>query len=165
MNVFILDRSMEKSAQMLDDAHLKAQINEACQVLMANYNNERYPDAKIGHVHHPVTKYYSEESNRYELFSYLAYLVREYEHRFSKIHQNAMFFIGFGTFARIEPKHYGLMNEFQEAKTYVNGSMTDDIEAIRHYISTKPMKKQPTWTNRKKPDWWDLYGKQKHYVQ
>ena len=59
MNVFILDRSMEKSAQMLDDAHLKAQINEACQILMANYNHERYPDAKIGHVHHPVTKYYA----------------------------------------------------------------------------------------------------------
>lgn len=66
-----------------------------------------------------------------------------------------MFFIGFGTFARIDPKHYGLMNEFQEAKTYVNGSMTNDIEEIRHYISTKPMKKQPTWTNREKPDWWD----------
>lgn len=40
MNVFILDRNMEKSAQMLDDAHLKAQINEACQILMENYNKK-----------------------------------------------------------------------------------------------------------------------------
>lgn len=42
MNVFILDKIMEKSAQMLDDAHLLAQINEGTQILMANYNRRRY---------------------------------------------------------------------------------------------------------------------------
>lgn len=57
MNVFILDRNMEKSAQMLDDAHLKAQINEACQILMANWNHEHCPDSKIGHLNHPVTNF------------------------------------------------------------------------------------------------------------
>lgn len=156
MNVFILDKSMEKSAQMLDDAHLKAQINEACQILMANYNHKRYPNAKIGHVNHPVTKFYSDESNRYELFSYLGYLVREYENRFSKIHQNAMFFIGFCMFARIDTKHYGLATEFNVSKTYVNGSMTDDIEVIRQYIMTNPHTRPLTWTNRDKPDWWEV---------
>lgn len=88
MNVFILDRSMEKSAQMLDDAHLKSQINEACQILMANWNHEHYPDAKIGHVNHPVTKYYSRTDEKEELFSYLFDLLNEYSIRFGKLHQN-----------------------------------------------------------------------------
>ena len=43
-----------------------------------------------------------------------------------------------------------------DSHLYVDGQMTDDIEAIRKYISTKPMKKQPTWTNREKPDWWEV---------
>lgn len=45
--------------------------------------------------------------------------------------------------------------EFKASKTYVNGVMTDDIEVIRHYISTKPHTKPLTWTNRQKPDWWE----------
>lgn len=46
MNIFILDKNMEKSAQMLDDAHLISQINEVTQILMANYNKWNYPGAK-----------------------------------------------------------------------------------------------------------------------
>lgn len=52
MNVFILDKNMKISARFLDDAHLRAQINEACQILMANYNHEKYPETKIGHINH-----------------------------------------------------------------------------------------------------------------
>lgn len=47
-------------------------------------------------------------------------------------------------------------DEFSNSKTYVNGVMTDDIEVIRHYISTKPQQKKPVWTNREKPDWWEV---------
>lgn len=36
------------------------------------------------------------------------------------------------------------------------GVMTNDISKIRKYISTKPMQKNPTWTNRDKPDWWEV---------
>lgn len=151
MNVFILDRNMEKSAQMLDDAHLKAQINEACQILMANYNRDNYPDAKIGHVNHPVTKAYDEVASSNELFSYLYYLLFEYNIRFKKLHQNMFWWQGFKMFNHMT-EHF----VFWESKTYVDGQMTDDIEAIRKYISTKPMKKQPTWTNREKPDWWEV---------
>ena len=44
---------------------------------------------------------------------------------------------------------------FKFSKTYVNGSMTDTIETIRHYIMTKPHTIDLTWTKRYKPDWWD----------
>lgn len=149
MNVFILDRNMEKSAQMLDDAHLKAQINEACQILMANYNKWNYPNAKIGHVNHPVTKYYSNDFR--ELVSYLNFLLKEYEYRFRKLHQNFFWYFGFNnTIPCFMPK------EFSDSKTYVNGKMTDNIEEIRRYISTKPHSKPYTWTNREKPDWWEV---------
>lgn len=71
MNVFILDKSIEKSTQMLDDAHLRAQINEATQILMANYNQYYFPCAKIGHVNRPVTKFYEYGSDQFgELFEY-----------------------------------------------------------------------------------------------
>lgn len=153
MNVFILDRYMEKSAQMLDDSHLKAQINEACQILMANWNHKHYPTAKIGHLNHPVTKFYKCEDCMSELANYCYSLVFEYLIRFGKRHQNEFFIDGY---AEYEYQHNRLYfcNTFVKSKTYVNGTMTDNIEKIRNYIMTKPMKKKPTWTNRKKPDWW-----------
>lgn len=77
MNVFILDKNMEKSAQMLDDAHLISQINEGCQILMANFNKKYYPYSNIGHINHPVTKWYSEKEKADELFSYLRFLLYE----------------------------------------------------------------------------------------
>ena len=45
---------------------------------------------------------------------------------------------------------------FRVSKTYVNGIMTDDIEVIRKYISTKPQQKKPVWTGRNKPEWWEV---------
>lgn len=150
MNVFILDKSMEKSAQMLNDAHLKAQINEACQILMSNFNRKYYPGAKIGHVNHPVTVFYFDETRTEELFSYLDELLAEYCIRFKKQHQNVFWWIGF------RRKVNKLTKGFKTSRTYVNGKMTDDIEEIRHYISTKPHSKLYTWTNREKPDWWEV---------
>lgn len=151
MNVFILDRSMEKSAQMLDDAHLKAQINEACQILMANYNHDIFANANIGHINHPVTKFYTDYAAKSELICYLRFLLTEYTVRFGKLHQNQFWMIGFVSHIVFHESYV-----FRFSQTYIDGQMTDDIEAIRKYISTKPMKKQPTWTNREKPDWWEV---------
>lgn len=88
MNVFMLDTDMRKSAEMLDDAHLLSQISESCQILMANYNKENYPDAKIGHINHPIVKYYAGEQEKRELYLYLTALLNEYKYRFKKQHQN-----------------------------------------------------------------------------
>lgn len=152
MNVFILDKNMEKSAQYLDDAHLKAQINEATQILIANYNHENYPDAKVGHINHPVTVYCKRVC--LELCYYLKYLLKEYKFRFGKEHQNYFWLKGFWSDYRLE--YYPVMSKFCNSKTYYYGSMTDDIEAIRHYIMTKPHTRPLTWTNRDKPDWWEV---------
>lgn len=154
MNVFVLDKDMEKSAQMLDDAHLKAQINEGCMVLMANYNHKIHPSAKIGHVNHPVTKFYADEKATAELFVYLAKLCHEYYIRFKKEHQNLFWIAGFKWL--IIGNQSSCDGYFMYSKTYVNGVMTDDIEVIRHYISTKPQQKKPVWTGREKPDWWEV---------
>lgn len=152
MNVFILDHDMNKSAQMLDDAHLKAQLNEACQILTANYNEGRCEEyAVIGHLHHPVTRYYSDAKQTDELVSYLDKLCTEYYIRFGKEHQNYFFLRGF----QIEnPQFRVSYRNFSASKTYVKGRMTDDIDEIRRYISTKPHTKPLTWTRREKPDWW-----------
>lgn len=156
MNVFILDCDMSKSATMLDDEHLKAQINEGCQILMANWNHEHFPDAKIGHINHPVTIFYRDDSFTYELFNYLGCLLNEYLIRFKKYHQNHFWWVGFYEDVYRVQTNEEVLKEFKVSKTYVNGIMTDDLEAIRHYIMTKPQQKKPVWTNREKPDWWEV---------
>lgn len=151
MNVFILDEKMTKSAAMLDDAHLKAQINEACQILMANWNHEHFPEVKVGHAFHPVTKFYADYAAKSELICYLRVLLSEYITRFGKLHQNQFWVIGFTSQVIFHERHI-----FKFSKTLVDRVMTDDIEAIRHYISAKPQQKKPVWTNREKPDWWEV---------
>ena len=153
MNVFILDRDIRKSAQMLDDAHLKAQINETCQILMANYNHKLYPNAKIEHINHPVTKFYANKDCLTELVNYGYELVIEYRNRFEKTHQNEFFLDEY--VRRTEDIVY-ICGSFAESKTYVNGSMTDNIDSIRNYIMTKPHTRPLIWTNREKPDWWKM---------
>lgn len=150
MNVFILDKNMIKSAQLLDDAHLKAQINESCQILMANYNHSQYPQSKIGHIHHPVTKFYSSSDTMVELYTYLDALLEEYKYRFGKLHQNEFWFSGFGAVSLGIDDSY----TFYKSKTYIKPDMVDNIALIRYYISTKPQQKSPVWTKRKRPDWW-----------
>lgn len=155
MNVFILDHSMIWSAKMLDDAHLKAQISEACQILTANYNAECCEEyAVIGHLHHPVTKYYSDPKATGELLLYLYFLCSEYHTRFGKEHQDWFFLQGF---KRENHRFFHSREYFHTCKTYVNGRMTDDIDEIRRYIATKPHRRPLTWTRREKPDWWKEY--------
>lgn len=150
MNIFILDKSMEKSAQMLGDAHLISQINEGCQILMANYNKRYFPYANIGHINHPVTIFYSTYIESTELLNYLCELISEYKIRFGKSHQNKFWVDGYiQELGVIEYK-----SVFSESKTLVNDHMTDDIEEIREYIMNKPHKRALKWTNRDKPDWW-----------
>lgn len=149
MNVFVLDKSMVKSAEFLDDAHLTAQINEACQILTANYNHEKFPSAFVGHINHPVTKYYRDKNAKEELVSYLLYLLLEYKYRFGKLHQNFFWYYGFTSLYNF-PK----LEEFTYSKSYV-GNMTSNINDIRYYISTKTYTKDIVWTKREKPLWWN----------
>lgn len=155
MNVFILDKSMELSAQMLDDAHLKSQISEACQILTTNYNDGRCEEyAVIGHLHHPVTKYYYATRQTEELASYLCFLCAEYYIRFGKEHQNWFFLMGY---LHENPQFSVAFRNFSVSKTYVKGRMTDNIDEIHRYIATKPHRRPLTWTRREKPDWWEEY--------
>lgn len=149
MNVFILDKDMKRSAQMLDDAHLLAQINEGCQILMANYNHKNYPNAKIGHLNHPVTKFYSVTKPEYELVSYLSNLFDEYLYRFKKEHQNYFWLLGF-----TENVFYNQEENFSSSMTYIKDHFSGNIEEIRNYIMTKPHVRKLKWTNRTKPSWW-----------
>lgn len=71
----------------------------------------------------------------------------------SKDHQNLTWRVGF---KQINCLYEISSDDFYNSKTYVNGTMTDDIEAIRKYIITKPHTRPLTWTNREKPDWWEV---------
>lgn len=153
MNVFMLDTDMRKSAEMLDDAHLLAQINESCQILMANYNKEHYPSAKIGHVNHPIVKYYAGEQEVEELYIYLGILLKEYEYRFKKWHQNYFWYRGF--WDEIDSNSFSIRDHFKCSKTLIEDKvLTDNISTIRDYIMNKEHKRALKWTGRTKPEWW-----------
>lgn len=140
---------MKSSAAMLDDAHLLAQINEGCQILMANYNHSHFPDAKIGHLNHPVTKFYSETEPKDELISYMSDLLQEYSFRFGKIHQNYFWLEGF-----TENIFYNPVDCFDYSKTFIKDHFSNDIKEIRNYIITKPHVRKLKWTRRYRPEWW-----------
>lgn len=149
MNVFILDKDMQKSAEYLDDAHLISQINEVCQILMANYNYGIFRNKKIRHLNHPVTIFYNEVKTEIELVSYLYELLWEYVYRFNKHHQNHFWFLGY-----VGGSESYMVDKFEHSKTLVNRALTDDIDEIRKYIMTKEHKRPLKWTRRDKPEWW-----------
>lgn len=155
MNVFMLDADMRKSAEMLDDAHLLAQINESCQIMTANYNKEHYPDAKIGHVNQTVVKYYAREQEKQELYTYLGFLLEEYKFRFKKQHQNVFWYCGFWVSGFSNCSCWPSQNVFKCSKTLVDDKvLTNDISTIRDYIMNKEHKHVLKWTGRTKPEWW-----------
>lgn len=155
MNVIILDKDMKLSAAMLDDSNLLAQIDDATQILMDNYNHSVFPDSNIVNISDSINIFYRSQRCELELFNYMSKLLEEYSFRFRKDHQCYFWWLGFCGVIYGE-KRIRELRKFHYSKAFLDGDMIDDIEAVQKYISTKLMKKQPTWTNREKPDWWEV---------
>ena len=75
MQVFICDRMMSKSAQILDNKRLNKQIVEAFQIV-----EDRLPN-----FNHPAYLFW--KNYKEELRMYMFYLCMEYKHRFGKEHK------------------------------------------------------------------------------
>lgn len=94
MNIFVLDRSPVKAAQMLCDAHVVKMIVESAQLLSTHDRlTGRFDDPsglyKPTHVNHPCRKCLDNKFNRAWLICYLDALLSEYYHRYRKTHKTA----------------------------------------------------------------------------
>jgi hypothetical protein len=162
MNIFFLDTSPMKSAELYSDAHLRKIILEITQMLCTAHhmlgddielNQKLY---KPTHQNHPMTLWVRQNNNNYKYtISILKALFAEYVYRFTKKHKSEELLVllehapeGIPQGMRTQPplcmpEHYKTANVFSSY--------------LRYYLSEKLCDKNDephTWTNR-----CDLYNK------
>lgn len=172
MNIFVLDKSPVKAAQMLCDAHVVKMIVESAQLLSTHDRlTGRFDDPsglyKPTHVNHPCRKCLDNTFNRAWLICHLDALLSEYYHRYKKMHKTASVYHRYYccSFAVESMTHSFAHGEYASSCTFprcmpdefkVEG---DDIEAViesyRSYYRSKrnTMKRGFTYKNREEPDW------------
>ena len=84
MNIFILNKDLKTSAELLCDQHLNKQVLELAQVLSTN----GYGSYRPTHKNHPVTLWAGR--NLRFCFKYLEVLAEEYTRRTGKVHKSYM---------------------------------------------------------------------------
>jgi len=82
MNIFIVDKDLHKSAELLCNQHLNKQILELCQILSTN----GYGPYKPTHKNHPATIWAGNNLNF--CFEYLTILANEWFSRTGKWHKS-----------------------------------------------------------------------------
>lgn len=167
MQVYILDKNPEKSAQYLCDQHLIKQILENAQILCSISSLDFH---KSTHENHPVTRWFltGDRITRQIKFAYLMRytyeLNQEYKYRFKKdvnhrsfdllLHQvpalETLFL--FCKDAFIEPD----LSDFPKVFNGFTARSADTVEAFREYYVKYKMinfKKPMRWSMRAMPDW------------
>jgi hypothetical protein len=156
MNIFILDYNMEKNVQSYIDVHVRKMLVEYTQILSTvcrlNGLNCGY---KATHVNHPCVRWCNESlSNWLWLDDLVNLLLREYYHRFNKIHKTYITLYNFYSIPYSSDK--GLT---PHSLVMPDKYKTDDVvESYRNYYrnekrTDKNGKNMAIWTNRDVPEW------------
>lgn len=158
MNIFFLYSSPKKAAEFHCDKHVVKMILETAQLLSTAHaildNNGKQVEGmyKPTHVNHPCAKWVRENILNYRwTYNLFWSLLREYEHRYNKIHscdkmsQN-LFFVPnlikntreLSSPALCMPEKYKTSDPVQSYRNYYMGE--------KSHIAK--------WTNREIPFWW-----------
>lgn len=170
MQIFILDKDIQKNAEYYTDRHVVKILTEVCQILstVARINglnssisqNDYFVHPilyKSTHINHPCVKWTSERAGNFKYVLDLGFaLYNEYQYRYNKPlkHQKAKQILNY------------LNQEYKKFKIRFNRSaMTpfaqaipdqykkeDVVEAYREYYR-KEKSHLFKWTNRNKPEW------------
>lgn len=180
MNLFILDESPVKSAQMQCDKHVVKMIVESAQMLstahrildgtmelrpsksgrMLKYYAHPHPKLehmlyKAVHVNHPCTIWTRENISNYRWhYDHFFALCKEYEYRYGKVHS---------TFHKLElplkkpPQNIpdGLRSPFRLAMKSNPECIIehDPVKSYQLYYKTKKDSFKMVWTKRETPRW------------
>ena len=91
MNIFILDKNIEKSAQYHVDRHIIKMPLELAQMICTTYHfleHKKLPEfifSKVSHINHPCTKWVRNNRNNFKYACKLGLILyNEYQYRYNK---------------------------------------------------------------------------------
>ena len=164
MNVFLpYERNITRSVQSLDDLRLNKQILECIQLLTAYVRKEINHEDKVGYTNHPVYKHFTSTSyNLYVLMKYTIESCIEYYNRFGQVHKlyekacelrNNLFRYPDNIDMLYEPYFMrGSLGQPEYIRTTENVSQLFQDRLIEKWNNDK---RQPLWTNRDKPEFYN----------
>ena len=153
MNIFVLDKNVEKCAEYHCDKHVIKMILESAQMMSAVVRlNGHDTGYKLTHKNHPCTIWARKSlSNYIWLKSLISLLNSEYRYRYDKSVNHKSFdmamslpmpdlpVIGLTPFAQAMPEQYRNKNAVKAYRDYYNNEKSSFL----------------TWTKRKTPKWID----------
>lgn len=148
MNIFYLDRDIDKCAQYHCDKHVVKMITEYAQLLSTCHIG--VPGAyKPTHINHPCAKWVRSSINNYAYLVNLALVLgEEYTYRYNKIHKSSLV-------TESLPIPDLPNSDFSEPPKCVHDdfkSVPDVVEAYRLYYK-RDKASFCKWTKRETPEW------------
>lgn len=181
MNLFILSKDVEESAQMQCDKHAVKMIVESAQMLSTAHrmldgksskapsksgkrmvNHWKHPDENLDevlykavHHYHPCTVWTMKSNNNYTWhYAYFVAMCKEFEYRFGKVHSSWTLL---KDILCTPPRNIevGPKTQFPLAmKSNPECMFPDDpVKSYRLFYQTKQFRFKMRWTNRPVPNW------------
>jgi len=162
MNIFVLDYNIPKCAQYACDKHVVKMILESSLLLCSPFDPDSHPAPyKRTHFNHPCSKWVRASKQNYEwLLVYADELLKEYSHRYGKIHKSSR------VIAWCKQEYVKLMLPNRNITPFAQAMPdqyrhNDAVTAYRnYYIGEK--KHFATWKNRDVPSWFCNINKHIH---
>ena len=158
MNIFVLDKNIEKCAQFHCDQHVIKMILESAQILCTTLNKLGFDTPyKTTHEKHPCVLWTGKSYSNFIWLSNLAYaLNEEYKYRYKK---------------NIDHRSINVIQQIQKSK-YSDSGLTEFVQAMpdKYQVPHDPVtayrnfynydkSKFATWTRRQEPYWFKRLNK------
>ena len=152
MNIFILDKDIEKCAQYHCDQHVIKMILESVQMLCTALNKKGFNTPyKSTHVKHPCVLWVEESFGNYSWLKNLALALNaEYRFRFEKDSDHKSIFV-LNELSNYIYENRGL-TEFAQAMPDKYKIPGDAVKAYRQFYLGEKMR-FAKWTRRSAPEW------------
>jgi hypothetical protein len=157
MNIFVLDRDIEKCAQAHCDQHVSKMILESVQMICTALNKKGFSTPyRSTHMKHPCVLWVEESYDNLIWLEHLAEaLNREYRFRYRKDRDHASIEV----LRQVSTHRFEStgLTEFAQAMPDQYKTAGDAVTAYRKfYLGEKSVFAK--WTTRPEPDWWNAHS-------
>lgn len=152
MNIFILDKNINKCAKFHCDQHVVKMILESVQILCTSLNKKGFATPyKSTHINHPCVLWVEGSYDNFSWLSELALALNdEYKYRYRKTTNHSSINV-LEEISNIKFESFGL-TEFSQAMPDQYKVSGDAVSAYRKFYVGEKMK-FAKWTRRKPPAW------------
>lgn len=152
MNLFVLDKDIDKSIKYLCDKHIVKMTVETAQMLCTPYKDIIETPYKITHYNHPCNKWARTSKKNYEyLIDYGRRIVKEFEFRYKKNHKSSRVIEWCANNMHLLKFDSEQQTEFARAMPDEFKNLKFTVSAYRQYYKTKSFAKYNK--GRSKPLW------------